>query len=37
MTWGAKAIRVGLAVGVLGALALASGANFIELWFWGWW
>jgi hypothetical protein len=37
MTWGAKAIRVALAVGVLGALALASGANFIELWFWGWW
>jgi hypothetical protein len=37
MTWGSKVIRVVVAVGVLGALALASGANFVELWFWGWW
>jgi hypothetical protein len=37
MTWSSKAIRVVLAVGMLGALALASGANFTDFscyWFW---
>lgn len=36
MTWSYKAVRVALAVGVVGALALAAGANFIDyLFFWG--
>jgi hypothetical protein len=37
MTWGSKTVRIVLAVGFLGALALASGANFIEGLFWFWW
>jgi hypothetical protein len=36
MTWSYKAVRVALAVGVVGALALAAGANFIDyLFYWG--
>jgi hypothetical protein len=35
MTWSSKVVRVALAIGVLGALALASGANFVE--YGGWW
>jgi hypothetical protein len=30
MTWKSKFVRVVLVVGVLGALALAFGANFVE-------
>jgi hypothetical protein len=36
MTWQIKVVRVVLAVGVLAGLALASGANFVEIWFWFW-
>jgi hypothetical protein len=35
MTWGNRIVRIALVVGVLGALALASGANYVEgLLFW---
>jgi hypothetical protein len=37
MTWSSKLIRVALVVGILGALALAVGANFTDYgdyWFW---
>jgi hypothetical protein len=37
MTWSNKLVRVALAVGMLGALALASGANFTDYFFWLWW
>ena len=30
MTWSSKFVRIVLAVGVLGALALAAGANYID-------
>ncbi len=30
MTWSSKVVRIALAVGMLGALALASGANFTD-------
>jgi hypothetical protein len=36
MTWQIKVVRVAFAVGVLAGLALASGANFVEFWFWWW-
>lgn len=39
MTWSIKVVRVLLAVGSLAALALASGANYVDigLWFdWSW-
>jgi hypothetical protein len=37
MTWNIKVFRVVFALGVVGALALASGANFIDFWAWfGW-
>ncbi len=36
MTWGIKAVRVALVVGMLGALALAFGANFVDALWWGW-
>ena len=37
MTWSSKVIRVVLAVGVLGAVVLAVGANYLDFggyWFW---
>jgi len=37
MTWNNRIVRVAFAVAVLGALALAAGANFVDLsdyWFW---
>jgi hypothetical protein len=37
MTWNSRIVRVAFAVAVLGALALAAGANFVDLndyWFW---
>ncbi len=37
MTWSSKVVRLCLAIGVLGALALASGANFTDFLFWLWW
>jgi hypothetical protein len=36
MTWRIKVVQVVFAVGVLAALALASGADFIELGWWFW-
>jgi hypothetical protein len=37
MTWNNKLVRVVVALGVVGGLAIASGANFIDFWFWfGW-
>jgi hypothetical protein len=37
MTWKSKVVRVLLVVGVVGALALASGANFLDYgYFWLW-
>lgn len=37
MTWQIKLVRMALAVGVVGVLALASGANFIDFsFFWSW-
>jgi hypothetical protein len=32
MTWQYRMVRVLFALGVLGALAMASGANFVERW-----
>jgi hypothetical protein len=37
MTWNSKVGRVVLVGGLLGAMALASGANFIEWLSWLWW
>jgi hypothetical protein len=38
MTWHNKIVRVAFAVGVLGAIALAAGANFVDelsaYWYW---
>jgi hypothetical protein len=34
MTWTNRVVRIALAVGVVGALALASGANMVESWLW---
>jgi hypothetical protein len=37
MTWKTRIVRVAFAVGVLGALALAAGANFMDFgdyWLW---
>jgi len=37
MTWQTKVVRVLFVVGILGALALAVGSNFVETgdyWFW---
>jgi hypothetical protein len=38
MTWSTKVVRVALAIGVAGAVALASGANYVDQWLWWlWW
>jgi hypothetical protein len=37
MTWGNRIVRVALVVGVLGALAVAAGANYIEFLLFWWW
>jgi len=37
MTWTSKVVRIALAIGFVGAVALASGANFVDLWWFGWW
>ena len=37
MTWNSKIVRIAFVVGVLGALALAAGANFMDysdFWLW---
>ncbi len=37
MTWHNRIVRVAFAVGVLGAIALAAGANYVDFgayWFW---
>lgn len=34
MTWTSKVVRVALAIGVVGALALASGANWVDQYLW---
>jgi len=34
MTWTNRVVRIALAVGIVGALALASGANLVEGWWW---
>jgi hypothetical protein len=36
MTWRTKVARVSFGVGVLAVLALASGANFVEIFYWIW-
>jgi len=36
MTWRIKVVQVVFAVGVLAALALASGADFVEFGWWFW-
>jgi hypothetical protein len=37
MTWSSRVVRVALAIGVVGAVALASGANFVDILWWFWW
>ena len=37
MTWGIKAVRVVLVVGVLGALAMATSAGWVDMPFARWW
>jgi hypothetical protein len=37
MTWTSKVVRVALAISVVGALALAMGANFYDGWWWIFW
>ena len=37
MTWHNRIVRVVFAVGVLGAIALAAGANFIDAGAYLWW
>jgi hypothetical protein len=36
MTWSNKFVRIALIVGVLGALALAAGADWVDGSFFGW-
>jgi len=37
MTWTNRVVRIGLVVGVVGALAMAAGANYIDFLFWWFW